>query len=503
MLKFKEYIKENLFLLSAILVTLIGVIIASVQFISFRYYEAEFVVRHNVEVQKMSDYLPKLKGTIGDADIYVIGTQKEDEPSILVMGGVHPNETAGQMAATLLMEQIKVTKGTVYIITETNKSGYTHSHPQEATPMYYDVPTQFGTRTFKYGSRATNPVDQWPISDVYAHSATGQKLSGQDTRNLNRSFPGNKNGNYTELVATSIINLIKEKNIVITLDFHEASPEYGTNNALIYHEKVEKMGLGGRMNFQYGMLRLEQTDFAPIKMEISPANLRGLTHREIGDNTDALPFLTEASNITQGRIRGAATKENIVSGYDKFYERATKLGILEVDHSKAVSLHERTARHVETFNILINAYNDFASNPSSDPERSKYQRGLFEIDMNGLSFRNVMDNGIGKYLRNPIREASVTALVKELEPLITFRNTIYNAEGKSASELKEGYYFANIEYLNIIDKAINDAQAIILDESSTSLQIDEVLEQLKEKETVLRNNYFEGESPDAPSPNEE
>lgn len=402
MKKVLDFIKTHLFLLIASVLAVAIMIIVTVQFVSFKNFSVDFAKRSHVDIQKMSDYLPKLKGTIGDADIYVIGTQDENEPSVLVMGGIHPNEPAGQMATVLLMEQIDVTKGTVYIIVETNRSAYSHTHPQEATPMFYDVETPWGfDRTFKYGSRATNPVHQWPISDVYVHSATGQRLSGQDTRNINRSFPGNPNGNYTELMATAIINLINQKDIILVLDLHEASPEYGTNNAFVIHDKPAAKQIGGLMSFGFDMVRATDNRFAPIKLENSPTNLRGLTHREIGDNTSAIPVLAEASNVTQGRIRGPVTSENIVSGVDKFYERASALGILEVDHSSPVSLHERAARHVETFKVFIDSYNQFTAVASSNPEIAAYQRGSFVIDFKGLSFSNILDNGIGYYLRDP------------------------------------------------------------------------------------------------------
>ncbi len=396
--KVLKYIKENLFLIVSSLITVIVIALVSVQYITFRRYQPLFAIRDNVKVENLSNYYKRLKGTYGDTLVYTIGTENPDEPSILLLGGIHPNEPAGQMAATLLLEQIEVTRGTVYIVNETNKSAYTHSHPQEATPFYYDVDTPWGVRTFKYGSRATNAVDQWPIPDVYVHRATGQRLSGTDTRNINRSFPGNEKGNFTEWIATAIVNLIKEKNIILTLDLHEASPEYATNNAVVYHERANEVGIVGMMGLLLGG---GDSRFIPPKLELSPPNLRGLTHREIGDNTDSIPFLAEASNVTQGRIRGHVSSENIVSGEDKFYQRATALGILHVDHSKSVSLHERTARHVETFKVLIESYN-FAQSGFSNPVHiEKYKKGMFQINYNGLSFTSIFDNGIGYFLRDP------------------------------------------------------------------------------------------------------
>ncbi|MFA7098374.1 MAG: hypothetical protein WC383_18055, partial [Gammaproteobacteria bacterium] len=143
----------------------------------------------------------------------------------------------------------------------------------------------------------------------------------------------------------------------------------------------------------------EDTRFAPIKPEASPVNLRGLTHRELGDNTNTLAFLTEASNASQGRIRGAMTEELIVDGYDKFYERASAIGILEVDHSDPVSLNERVGRHVQTFITLINSYNLRQAGFTGD--NAYYKRGVFDIEFNDIGFTNIMDNGIGQYLLDP------------------------------------------------------------------------------------------------------
>ena len=139
-------------------------------FYDFAHYETEFAIRENVvtRVEKFSKYSPRLKGTVGDSNIYVI-EGAEPGPSILIIGGTHPNEPAGQVAATVLLENLTVERGTVYIITEANRSAYTHSHPQEASIQYFGIETPYGVRTFKFGSRATNTNQQCPNPDVYVH----------------------------------------------------------------------------------------------------------------------------------------------------------------------------------------------------------------------------------------------------------------------------------------------------------------------------------------------
>ncbi len=397
---FKTSVLKHKLSLFYLFLSLAVTLVTGIQYHRFRHTDPVFVTGPGVvDIQRLSDYYEPLEGTYGDADIYVLGTQNPDEPSILVLGGVHPNEPASQVAAVVLMENLIVEHGTVYIILETNRSAFSLSHPQEATPEWYSIETPFGERRFKYGSRGTNPVDQWPVPEVYIHQS-GQTLSGVDTRNLNRAFPGTENGTYTELVAHAIAEFVRQKDIIITLDLHEASPEYAVNNALIYHEKVRATGLASRTYLNLELFwGIWDDRFAPIKLEISPRNLRGLTHRELGDYTNTLPFLAETSNASQGRIRGAMSESLIVDGYDKFYERATALGILEVDHSEAVPLDERVARHIQTFKELINAYNSLQGTWTGDLEY--YSRGLFDIEYNDLNFTTVYDRGIGAFLLDP------------------------------------------------------------------------------------------------------
>ena len=58
--------KWNLIITSSILVIAIVItIITGINFRSFSKYETYFYVRENIEIQKLVDYSPTLKGTIG------------------------------------------------------------------------------------------------------------------------------------------------------------------------------------------------------------------------------------------------------------------------------------------------------------------------------------------------------------------------------------------------------------------------------------------------------
>ena len=143
-----------------------------------------------------------------NTDCVISKVEVEKVPSMLVIGGTHPNEPSGQLTATIFLENALVQRGVLYVITELNRSAYSYSQPQEATTWYYHLTNGNGNvRTFKFGSRATNTVDQWPTPDVYSHSS-GQQLSSSEVRNINRAYPGSENGTYTEQIAWAITNFV-------------------------------------------------------------------------------------------------------------------------------------------------------------------------------------------------------------------------------------------------------------------------------------------------------
>ena len=85
----------------------------------------------------------------------------------------------------------------------------------------------------------------------------------------------------------------------------------------------------------------------PMRLEPSPVNFRGLSHREWGDNCpNVIPILMEAGNPSQGRLRGHTNEALVLTGRDKAYEKAAKLGVLFIPYVDSQPLELRTARHV-------------------------------------------------------------------------------------------------------------------------------------------------------------
>lgn len=339
------------------------------------------------EIVMLSDYFSDLKDTPGDTPVYVMKGEKPGGKS-LILGGTHPNEPSGHLAAILFLQNATINEGTVYVLPYTNRSAFTHNDPQEGSPQSMTFTTKDGEElVLRYGSRATNPIHQWPDPDVYTHQASGQRLSGSETRNINRAYPGAADGNITERVAYGIVQLIKSEGIDLTFDLHEASPEYPVINATVSHEKGMSIAALGTMELQFSGI--------DIALEPSPVNLRGLTHRELGDYTDTIPLLMETANASQGRLRGETSERLALTGQDKAYVYAESLGFLYVPYDeKGHSIEERVGRHLQGIIEFTKAYSQqYADKPVVFEDVPTYEELFASSDGSDLG-----GSRIGKYL---------------------------------------------------------------------------------------------------------
>jgi predicted deacylase len=298
---------------------------------------------------RLSDYLADLKNSPGDSDIYVYEGQPEEQGGrILILGGSHPNEPAGMVSAVALLENIGVRRGTVFILPQANLSGFSHNDPFEGNPQYFGIKTTDGIRRFRFGSRLTNPIHQWPDPVLHINPA-GQKLAGMESRNLNRSYPGKPKGSLTEKIAFAITSIIQVEKIDIAIDLHEAAPEYPVINAIVFHENSAELAATALMDLQL--------DGFDISLEASPPNLRGLSHREWGDTTGALSILMETANVSHGRLKGKPSEDLITEGQDPNYIKASRLGLLFVPFDeKGIPLKRRVGRHLAAMRAIINGF---------------------------------------------------------------------------------------------------------------------------------------------------
>lgn len=315
-------------------------------FLSMKKEEAIFPSPDLSAKKSLSDYFFRLKNTPGDTPVYIFEGPRKGG-TLLILGGTHPNEPAGFITSVILVENLAVQQGRVIIVPRANNSGFMHNDPQEGNPQKYSIDTREGTRWFRYGSRLTNPVHQWPDPVLYVNPS-GQKLSGTEGRNLNRCYPGRERGYLTEKIAYGMMELIRKEKVDLSVDLHEAAPEYPVINAMVFHENSAELAATAMMTLQ-----LEDVD---IRLEASPPNLRGLSHREWGDFASTMAILLETANASHGRLKGKPSASLIIEGKDKNYLKAAQLGRLFVPYdAEGIPLKQRVSRHLASLRALVSS----------------------------------------------------------------------------------------------------------------------------------------------------
>lgn len=305
----------------------------------------------------LSAYLPSLEGTPGDTTVYVL-EGKDPGATAVVLGGTHGNEIAGIMAAVVLVERARVTRGRLVVIPHANNSAVSYTDPQRPGPEWIHLTTASGRRDFKYGARRTQPQHQGaPDPEKYRHPNSTEELDGNEIRNLDRAYPGDERGPLTQRVAAAVMRLLKQERAELAVDLHEAGPESRLAWMIVANPKNVDLGA-------LAVLALEEQGLS-MKLEPSSDNFRGLSHREWGDATQARSFLFETPN--PGQVEQPA-------------------GVDVVDDPR-FPLARRVGAQLATLQAVIAAYNDGAS-PAA------------RVEITDLpSLEAVTRDGLGQYLR--------------------------------------------------------------------------------------------------------
>ena len=186
-----------------------------------------------------------------------------------------------------------------------------------------------------------------------------------------------------ERTSYAVMQLIEQEGVHFTLDFHEAELEYPVENTIVTHER------GNDVAALTSMMLTSQVFDVPSGMEFSPKALHGLSHREIGDHSDAVSYLVEVAEPMLDRIRGITDEELLMSGKDRFVMIAGDKGLLyaPIDEN-GWPIETRVARHVQTAQTLIE------SNNMMNPDQTILIEGM-------PTYQDIMEQGIGYYLHNP------------------------------------------------------------------------------------------------------
>ena len=358
-------------------------ILAGLSFYQSRHLREPVVLGPGVTaVKTLGEYFAGIKGTTNDANVYILEGGKPGG-TILVLGGSHPEEPGGRLTTWILAENARLEQGRLMVINSANRSATTVTRPSGAYPADYTIPTAWGGQKFRMGDRWSNPLDQWPDPELFIHYPSRQQLAYMDIRNLNRAYPGRPDGTLTEKTCYAIIQMIKQEKVDIVIDLHEAELQYPVISTIVAHQKGQDLAAMASMV-------LSGEEFK-IGVEYSPKALRGLSHREIGDSTEAISLLFESPEPFLDATRGRTDARLLLTGQDEFVVRAGKRGLLfEKIDEKGWPIALRVGRHCST--ILTIA--DLWSQDHAD-------RAVLIKDV--PKYAEVVAKGVGAFLHDPAK----------------------------------------------------------------------------------------------------
>ena len=363
---------------------LVLMIFAGVSFYESRHLKEPVVLGPGVtQVKKLSDYFSGIKGTINDSNVYVLEGSKPGG-TILILGGTHPEEPASRITTWILTENAVVDQGRLFIINSANRSATTVTRLGGGYPPDFTIPTSWGGQKFRMGDRWSNPLDQWPDPEVYIHYPSRQELAYVDIRNLNRTWPGRANGTLTEKTCYAMTQLIRKEKVDILIDLHEAELQYPVISTIVAHEKGQELAALASMI-------ISSIEGFNIGMEYSPPALHGLSHREVGDHSEAISFLLEAPEPFLDATRGRTDRKLLLEGKDEFVVKAGKHGLLfEKMDENGWPIDARVGRHCSTILHISELW-------------SEEHPGKVVIIREVPRYAEVIKKGTGNFLHDPAK----------------------------------------------------------------------------------------------------
>jgi len=365
-----------------IILMLVITFISGVQFYQHRHYQLPIVAGPGVtKVVRLSDYHPRLKGTMADTHVFFL-EGKQPGGKALLLGNTHSNEPEGLLTALIFIENAIVEQGTLIIIPQFNNSGSRVTHFGDGYPLFFEIPTPWGSKKFRYGDRNAAPLDSWPDPDVYIHYPDRQLLSYLDVRNVNRTWPGRANGPLMERVTFAAMQLMRQESVDVAIDIHGAETMFPVTNCIVAPEKSMDIATMTSMTVT-AMEGFEN------HVEPSPTGFRGLSHREIGDYSNTLPFLLEAPIPFLDQPTGPKTIDLLLTGKDPFLLSLARQKKLFVPYDETGwPIEKRVGQHCSVVLEIINQFSTMV------PERAML---ISQVPRYG----EVVEKGVGYFYHNP------------------------------------------------------------------------------------------------------
>lgn len=364
-----------------LVVLVVSIIAGGIPLYLQRNFEEEIVAsEYLTDTFMLSKYFPKLEGTVADTRVYEF-KGKEEGGSMLLIAGTHESEICAPLTGFLWIENMKVDKGTVYVIPHFNRSGSLGTQPGGGYPMYYHFDTEWGEKVYRMGDRGLQQLDQWPDPDVFAHYPEGQLLSYIDSRNTNRTWPGRPDGSLAEQITYAAMEFIRTEKIDVVFDLHSAEVMFPVTNCIVVPDVSKRYAVGAS-------LYVKGREGFECHVESSPQNYRGLSHREVSDYSDALVFLMEAPSLHMDQISGPKTHDLMMLGKDPFISIAADFGLLYAPiDDRGWTIERRVGQHSSMAQEVVSQFN----------KKNKDRAIVFEVPKYG----EIIEKGIGAFFHDP------------------------------------------------------------------------------------------------------
>jgi hypothetical protein len=367
-----------------VLIMVLGALttLAGIQFYQHRHYQVPLVAGPGVtKVGLLSEFNRSLKGTMADTHVFYL-EGKQPGATALLIANTHSNEPAALLSALIFLEHAVVEKGNLIIIPVFNNSGSRNTRPGDGYPLYFSIPTDWGKKTFRIGNRDASPLEQWPDPDLYIHYPDRQLLSYLDIRNTNRTWPGRPDGALMERVTHAAMEIIRRNKADIAIDIHGAETMFPVTNCIVAPDKSMRIAT-------MATLTIKATEKFDNHVEPSPMGFRGLSHREIGDFSDAMPFLLEAPIPFLDQPTGPKTEKLMLDGKDPFLLKLAEKGKLFVPYdADGWPMEKRVGQHCS---VIQEIFRQFSRRNKDKPLVIKYVP----------KYAEVVDKGVGYFFTDP------------------------------------------------------------------------------------------------------
>ncbi len=329
----------------------------------------------------MSDHQKNIKDTIADTNVFFL-EGKENGGKVLIFANTHSNEPAAILAALICIEIATADEATRIVIPQFNDSGGRNTKPGYGYPLYFEIPTKWGAKKFRMGNRNASPLDQWPDPDVYVHYPDRQLLSYLDVRNTNRTWPGRANGPLMEKVTYAAMELMKQEKVDIAVDIHGAETMFPVTNCIVVPDSAIRIAT-------MTSLMVKAKEGFENHVEPSPKGFRGLSHREIGDFSNTMPFLLEAPLPFLDQPTGPKTVDLLLNGKDPFLLSLSKQKKLFVPYDESGwPIEKRVGQHCS---VVLEILRQFSR---------KFSDRTIKVE-NVPRYAEVVEKGVGFYYHDP------------------------------------------------------------------------------------------------------